>query len=44
MSFVLTTASMCAETVKDKVSLINSVEIKDVSELGTYLIVDGFIS
>lgn len=41
---MLTLASMCAETVKDKVSLINSVKIKDVSELGICLIIDGFIS
>lgn len=35
---------MCAETVKDKVSLINPVEIKDVCGLGTCLIVDGLAS
>lgn len=44
MNFVLTLAIMCAETVKDKVCLINSLEVKEVSELGTCLINDGFIS
>lgn len=44
MNFVFTLASMCAEAVKNKVCLINSVEIKDVFVLETCLIVDGFIS
>lgn len=44
MDFVLTLASMCAETVKNKVCLIHSVEIKDVSVLETYRVIDGFIS
>lgn len=43
MNFVLALASMCAETVKNKVCLINSVEIKDVFALETCLIIDEFI-